>query len=177
MAAPPVGQPYIDCPPNSRHHFCAVSPADLNSLIDGTDGWHGREAAAPDQSAVLEALPIGNWSITSANLPPKSQGTTWIWSDWPDILHRAVIHFTSTDQQRSSQRDVLWSGVIFGIVGGVVATWLTNLGTIVRRRPAEGRPERLPSPEGRHTVQQRPVVRLLLMLVIGILAAARRFRR
>jgi hypothetical protein len=146
MAAPSVGQPYIDCPPKSLHHFCAVSPTDLSGLIDGTNGWHGREAAAPDQSAVLEALPTGNWSIISANPPPKSQGETWTWSDWPEITHRTVIHFASTDQQRSSQRDVLWSGVIFGIVGGVTATWLTSLGTIVRRRPAEERRERLPPP-------------------------------
>jgi len=177
MAAPTVGQPFIDCPPKSRHYFCAVSPTDLSDLIDGTDGWHGSEQ--PGAVAFLEAQPTGSWSITSANPPPKSQGQTWVWSDKPDIMDRTVIHFSSTDRQKSSQRDLLWSGVIFGIVGGVVATWLTNLGTISRRRrPVGERPEQLPPPqlEGRHSAGKRPVVRLVVMLVIGILVAVRRRR-
>jgi hypothetical protein len=176
MAAPSVGQPFIECPPKSRHYFCAISPVDLSSLIDGTDGWHGREGPGPGQSAVLEALPIGNWSITSANSLPKSQGKSWIWSDKVNIIDRTIIHFSSTDQQESSQRDVLWSGVILGIVGGVVATWLTNLGAVFRR-PDEKKPERLPLPEGQHSTTKRPVVRLLIILGVGILVAVRRLRR
>jgi hypothetical protein len=181
MAAPSVGQPYIDCPPKSRHHFCAVSPTDLSSLIDGTGGWHGWEAGPDQPAASLEALPPGDWFITSANPPPQSQGQEWVWSDRPDILGRTVIHFSSTDQQKSSQRDVLWSGVIFGIVGGVAATWLTNLGTTSRRRSVEEKPERAPPPqppppEGRHSASKRPVVRLLVTLGIGILVAVRRWR-
>jgi hypothetical protein len=178
MAGPSVGQTYMNCPPKSRHRFCVVSPADLSGLIDGTDGWHGSEQLG--STAVLEAQPTGNWSITSANPPPKSQGTRWIWSDMPVLLGRTVIHFSSTDQQKRSQRDVLWSGVIFGIVGGVVATWLTNLGTTSRRRSVEERPERLPPPqsppEGRHSAG-KGVVRLLVTLVVGILIAIRRLRR
>jgi len=176
MAAPSAGQPFINCPPKSRHLFCAVSLENPGNLIDGTDGWYGRETQAPDQSAVLEALPTGNWSITSANPPPQSQGQTWNWSDNPEILGRTVIHFSSTDQQASSQRDILWSGVIFGIVGGVVATWLTTLGTIVRRRPDKERTEQLPPSEARHNADKRTVTRLLVMFVIGILVAIRRLR-
>jgi hypothetical protein len=180
MAAPSVGQPLIDCPPKSRHNFCAVSPADLSRPIDGTDGWHGSEQLRPGQSvASLEALPSGNWSITAANPPPKTQGRSWIWSDMPHTADRPLIHFSSTAQQKRSQRDVLWSGVIFGIVGGVVATWLTNLGTAFRRRPIEERPERLPPPppDDRRGAVQRSVIRLLVVSVIGILVAVRRSRR
>lgn len=176
MAAPSVGQPFINCPQNSRHFFCAVSPTDLSSLIDETGGWHGSEQRESDHSAAasLEAQPIGNWYITSANPPPKSQGGTWIWSDKPDILDRTIIRFSSSDQQEKSQRDVLWSGVIFGIVGGVVATWLTNIGVAFRRSTRE-RSERLP-PEGQHSADKRPIIRLLVMLVIGILVIIRRRR-
>jgi hypothetical protein len=180
MVAPSLGQPFIDCPPKSRHHFCAVSPTNLSSLIDGNDGWHGSEQLG--SAASLNALPIGNWSLTSAYPPPKSQGRTWTWSDEPEILDRAVIHFSSTDQQKRNQRDVLWSGVIFGIVGGVVATWLTNIGVSSRRRPIVEGPERLPPPqprpppERRHSADKRPVGGLLTGVVIGILVAARRRR-
>jgi len=183
MAAPTVGQPFIDCPTKSHHHFCAVSPTNLSGLIDGNDGWHGSgEQPGPNRSAaVIQALPIGNWSITSANPPAKSQRRAWLWSDNPEILDRPVIQFSSIDQQKRNQRDVLWSGVIFGIVGGVVATWLTNLGITARRRPAKERPERppppqWPPPEGRRSVGKRPIARRLVLLVIAILVAVRRAR-
>ncbi len=179
IVVPTIGRPLVDCAGAGVPRPCGVSTTDF-SLVSATPGgtWFGAVGPSTAGSVGIELSLYGDWQLGAANPRPEVSDDGIFWaSDESSWSHDGVdFEILSTNLAQSSQRNLLWAGILFGIGGSLVASTIVALGGAVLRSRAETSPAR---PKSMTTVDNpRPRIGLapsaVLLVLVWIVGRPRR---
>jgi hypothetical protein len=130
-------------PPGASSGSCSSDPAPLPAAIataigSNQQGWYGTGCPTPEVFLQLGA----DERFSDSTQPPTINGDFPAWTDQPQPPIKFVvpvvggfwIDVADPDIAAATQRDLLFAGVLYGIAGGVLATWLTAAATVTVKR-------------------------------------------
>jgi len=136
--------PTIAPPAFGKPGSCSSAPAPLPAAIaaaigSNQQGWYGAPCPAPR----VELQTGADEHFSDSTQQPTIEGNVvQLWTNEPQtskkILDPIVGNFwidvADPDIAAGAQRDLLFAGVLYGIAGGVLATWLTTAATVAVKR-------------------------------------------
>ena len=137
IVVPTIGHPSVDCTGVPRP--CGVSTADFSQIASAPGStWFGAVGPSNGGSVRIQLFLYGDWQLGAANPRPEVTEDGILWqSDRSLWTHRGVdFEILSATRAQSSQRNLLWAGILFGIVGSLVASTILALAGIALRSPA-----------------------------------------
>ena len=145
IVVPTIGRPVIDdCTGAGAPRACGVSTTDF-SQVSSAPGrtWFGAVGPPTAGSVRIDLRLSGDWQLGAANPRPEVSGDRLVWAaDRSQSAHDGVdFEILSPNVARSSQRSLLWAGILFGIGGSLVASSILAVGGILLRSPAVTPPD------------------------------------
>jgi hypothetical protein len=169
---PPIGYPSVE-------GFCKATPHALPAAITGAlqtgqRSWY--DTTCPTQAPSVQLTLGGNENLNSSSLPPASQGFNGNYPLWTNQANSIVrgflpgfwIDVSDPAIAAAAQRDLLFAGVLYGIAGGLMASWLVAGITFVvtkavqagqRSTPTMEATGKTPSAKSQQIAPSRPGVR------------------
>jgi hypothetical protein len=147
VVVPSLGRPPLDCALNDPRP-CGISDANFTAPAKGAEkAWFGPAGPSAGSSIRVELILYGDWQLGAANPPPDVTDDRITWTSGQfDVTFRSLdFEILSTNQAASSQRNLLWAGILFGIGGSLVASTIVALGAALLRSPT-GTPPASPTP-------------------------------
>ena len=139
IVVPTIGRPVIDdCTGAGAPRACGVSTTDF-SQVSSAPGrtWFGAVGPPTAGSVRIDLRLSGDWQLGAANPRPEVSGDRLVWAaDRSQSAHDGVdFEILSPNVARSSQRSLLWAGILFGIGGSLVASSILAVGGIAPQVP------------------------------------------
>ncbi len=139
IVVPAIGRPLVECPGPGLPRPCGVSMTDFSqtSSVPGR-AWFGAVGPPLAGSVRIDLVLYGDWQLGAANPRPDGSGDRPVWaSDRFAGTHGGVdLEILSANRAQSSQRGLLWAGILFGIGGSLVASTILALAGVALRSPA-----------------------------------------
>lgn len=139
-------------------------PAAIASMVpDRPSAWYGVTCPTPSPDVTL--LLGENENLTSSTFPPATQTISGdpVWTTQSSGAHPVVAGYLSgfwvdigdPAIAAAAQRDLLFSGVLYGIAGGLIASWLVAgvIAAVSKKRRADRKGEPQADPLGRESGQ------------------------
>ncbi len=181
LVIPSIGRPSTSCR-YSYNHQCSRRKPYNGPIRAAGKSWYGSDRSYSTAEARVTLDLITPWSLISA-FPDATETADALmssnapsWSGSRDTT-RLVADVSSPATVSNSQVWLLAAGVLFGIGGGVVATWVTNWGqipadTVAVSSGAGGVPGPQPEPDPQQTkvAAARKKARLRIFTFAGLAA-------